>query len=182
MIKINLLKPERAKRTKKRGSLEPQMIWIGLGSVVLIIAWYIGWSLLNKKVERLQAEETHLSTELASLKAQVKEVENFEEDRKKVKEKIQIIQQLRKNQAIPVYLLDEISKRLPNRVWLVSLSEQDGTINLSGKAITNNEIVDFIDNLKNVSSFKNVQIVESRQGKETDITVYSFRLKWSILS
>ncbi len=182
MIKINLLTPEKSKKARKKSGFDPQMIWIGLGSVVLLMTWYIGWSLLSKKVEQLQIEETRLSTELASLKTQVKEVENFEENKKKVKEKIQIIQQLRKNQAIPVHLLDEISKSLPNRVWLVSLNEQAGKVDLSGKAITNNEIVDFINNLKSVSSFKDVQILESRQGKEADITVYSFRLKWSLLS
>ncbi len=182
MIKINLLTPEKTKKTKKKVQLESQLVWVVLASIVLVVAWYIGWSLLDASVEQLKAQKKGLTQELATLKVQVKEVENFEADKVKAKEKIQIIQQLKKNQAIPVYLLDEISKRLPERVWLVSLSEQSGTIDLTGKATTNNEIVDFINNLKEASAFQDVQIVESRQNKEANITVYSFRLKWSILS
>lgn len=182
MIKVNLLALEKTKKTKKKTLKNPQMVWVLMAGVALVITWYIGWSLLDKSVERLRAEEKRLSTELAMLKEQVKEVESFEEDKKKVQEKIQIIQQLRKNQSIPVYLLDEISKRLPNRVWLISLSEQGGTVDLSGEATTNGEIVDFINNLKDASAFGDVQIIESRQKTVAGIPVYSFRLTWSILS
>lgn len=144
--------------------------------------WFYGWKALNQRVEQLQIEKRDLVTELATLKTQAKEVENYETDKKKVKEKIQIIRQLRKNQSIPVYLLDEISKRLPERVWLINLTERSGVVDLSGKATTNSEIVDFINNLKEASLFKDVQILESRQKKEGNVTIYSFRLKWSIFS
>ena len=182
MIKINLLGSQRAKKTKKKVALESQLIWGGLLSLFLILAWFIGWRLLDNKVVHLQAEKTMASSELALLKTQVKEVENYEADKRMVREKIEIIQQLRKNQSMPVYLLSEISKRLPDRVWLISLSEKSGMVDLSGKATTNSEIVDFINNLKAASSFKDVQILESRQKKEGDITIYSFRLKWSFLT
>jgi len=182
MIKINLLTPEKTKKTKKKVQMESQLIWLGLAAVLLVVAWYAGWSVLDDSVERLNADKVRLTQELAQLKVQVKEVENFEADKLKAQEKIQVIQQLRKNQSIPVYLLDEISKRLPDRVWLMSLREQSGTVELTGQATTNHEIVDFINNLKEASAFQDIQIVESRQNKEQNITVYSFRLKWSILS
>ncbi len=182
MVKINLLTTEKSKKGKRKGQLDSQMIWAGLASLGLIVIWYAGWNLLDNKIDRLQLKEARLTTELTALKAQVKEVENFEQNKIRVQEKIQIIERLRKNQSIPVYLLDEISKRLPERVWLVSLSEESGTVDLSGKATTNSEIVDFINNLKSASAFQNIEILESRQNKESDITVYSFRLKWSIFS
>lgn len=182
MIKINLLSPEKSKKGRRKIQLESQVIWGGLALLGLIIIWTIGWNLLHKKIDHLQFEEARLTTELTALKVQVKEVENFEENKIRVKKKIQIIEQLRKNQSIPVYLLDEISKRLPDRVWLVSLAEKSGTVDLSGKATTNSEIVDFINNLKRASAFQDVEILESRQNKEENTTVYSFRLKWSIFS
>ncbi|MBN4054729.1 PilN domain-containing protein [Nitrospira defluvii] len=182
MIKINLLSPEKSKKGKRKIRLESQMIWTGFALLGLVVIWTVGLSFLNSDIAHLQSQEAGLSTELAALKVQVKEVDDFEENKIRVKAKIQIIEQLRKNQSIPVYLLDEISKRLPARVWLVSLSEQSGTVDLSGRATTNSEIVDFINNLKNASAFQDVQIIESRQNKENNITVYSFRLKWSIFS
>ncbi len=181
MIKINLLGVHKSKKKKKKVAVESQLIWLGLFSILLVLGWFVGWRVLDQKVTHLQSIEKELSQELTTLKAQVKVVENFEANKKIVREKIAVIEQLRKNQSIPVFLLNEISQRLPERVWLVNLSQKSGAIELSGKAVTNNEIVDFINNLKKASSFKNIQILESRQGKDGDISVYSFRLKWDVV-
>jgi type IV pilus assembly protein PilN len=180
MIKINLLTPERPKKSKKKLKFQAQLIWAGLAVATMVLAWFFSWSLLDDKVTQLQANHSELTTELASLKMQVKEVDSYEANKTKVNKKIEIIQKLRKNQSVPVHLLDEISKRLPARVWLLSLSEQDGNVDLSGKATSNSEIVDFTNNLKTALAFENVQILETRQKEEANITVYSFRLKWMI--
>ncbi len=181
MIKINLLATQKAKKAKKRIAVESQLVWLGLLSFILILGWFLGWRSLDRRVEGLRAQETRLTEELTSLKAQVKVVENFEKNKKMVEDKIAVIQDLRKKQSMPVSLLNEISQRLPDRVWLVSLSESRGNIELSGAATTNSEIVDFINNLKAAPDFKNIEILESRQRKEGGITVYSFRLKWTFL-
>lgn len=180
MIKINLLSSQKAKKTRKKIEIQSQLI---LASVVLsVVLLFVGyfWILLNERVDHLQADKAKLTTELGVLKAKVKEVENYERDKKIVEDKIKIIQQLRKNQSIPVFLLDEVSKSLPERVWLVGLVEQGGMIDLEGKATTNGEIVDFINNLKRSSLFKDVQILESRQSMEGTVSIYTFKLKWAI--
>lgn len=181
MIKINLLAIQKAKKAKKKIAVESQLIWLGLLSLVLILAWFLGWRTLDRKVQALQVQESRLSQDLASLKIQVKAVENFEANKKIVQDKIAVIQELRKKQSMPVSLLNEISQRLPDRVWLVSLNENAGNIELSGAATTNSKIVDFINNLKAAPAFENIQILESRQKKEGETTVYSFRLKWTFL-
>lgn len=181
MIRINLLVTQKTKKAKKKVAFESKLIWLGLFSVLLMASWFVGWRALDRKVEQLRAHETRLSEELASLKLQIKVVENFEANKKVVQSKIEVIQQLRKKQSMPVSLLDEISQRLPERVWLVSLNENAGVIELAGGATTNSEIVDFINNLKAMPLFQDVQILESRQSKEGEITVYSFRIKWTLL-
>jgi type IV pilus assembly protein PilN len=178
MIKINLLPTQKAKKGKKKVEIQSQLILAsGVLSVLFLILGY-GWISLNEQVDNLTAEKTKLTTELGVLKTKVKEVENYEKDKKAVEEKIGIIEQLRKNQSIPVLLLDQISRSLPEKVWLVSLNEQNGMIDLEGRATTNNEIVDFINNLKKSTLFKDVQILESIQSTEGTISIYTFRLKW----
>ncbi|MCG3115653.1 MAG: PilN domain-containing protein [Candidatus Manganitrophus sp. SA1] len=180
MIKINLLPTQKAKKGKKKVEIQSQLILAsGVLSVLFLILGY-GWITLNERVDHLTAEKTKLTTELGVLKTKVKEVENYEKDKKAVEEKIHIIEQLRKNQSIPVLLLDQISRSLPEKVWLVNVNEQNGVIDLEGRATTNSEIVDFINNLKRSALFKDVQILESRQGMEGTVSIYTFRLKWSL--
>lgn len=182
MIHINLLSTQKVKKTKKKIEFQSQLI--GAAAVIAVVVLLLGYGawILFSRVDSLQAERAALVTELGALQMKVKEVENFERDKKVVQEKIKVIEQLRKNQSIPVHLLDEISKSLPERVWLSNLAEQNGTIDLEGKATTNSEIVDFINNLKKSFLFRDVQILESRQHSEGTISVYSFKLKWSIVS
>jgi type IV pilus assembly protein PilN len=181
MIRINLLPTQKAKKGKKKVEIQSQLI---LASAVLSVLFLIlgySWISLNEKVDNLTTEKTKLTTELGVLKTKVKEVENYERDKKAVEEKIGIIEQLRKNQSIPVLLLDQISRSLPEKVWLLNLNQQNGVIDLEGRATTNSEIVDFINNLKKSPLFKDVQIVESIQNMEGAISIYTFKLKWSLV-
>ncbi len=181
MIKINLLGRERTKRARKRREIPLQMAGVIGGVALLLGGMGYSWWYLSSTVSTLTQQTVTLNQELAALKIKVKEVENFETNKKTFEEKIGIIQQLRKNQGGPVHLLEEISKSLPDRVWLVSMSEQGGKIDLDGKAVTNAEIVDFINNLKASRYMSDIQLIESRQVSEGGIPVYSFKLKCTMV-
>jgi type IV pilus assembly protein PilN len=148
MIKINLLSSQKVKKTRKKIEIQSQLIFAAVVISVIILGCGYVWILLSESVNHLQSDRAKLTAELSILKTKVKEVENYERDKKVVEEKIKVIEQLRRNQSIPVLLLDEVSKSLPERVWLVNLIQQGETIDLDGKALTNSEIVDFINNLK----------------------------------
>ncbi len=180
MIKINLLSIQRARKKKKASTVQSQWILAGVLFFGLLGSLGYAWVYLTQTVDRLRVEKVKLTDELAMLKGQVKEVENFEHDKKAVEEKIGVIQQLQRNQTIPIRLLAEISERLPDRVWLISLAEQNNQISLEGKATGNGEIVDFINALKKSTFFENIEIEESRQVVEASIPVYTFKLKWRI--
>ncbi len=177
MIKVNLLGVERPKRTRISLAGPSRLVGIGAVAVVLIGGMgYVWWS-MSAKMSALQQQKTQRTQELAALKEKVKEVEGFEANKKSFEEKIAIIEQLRKNQVGPVRLLDELSRSLPDRVWLTSLVEQSGRIDVEGKAVTNAEIVDFINNLKASRYIREILLIESRQVTEDGVPVYNFKLK-----
>lgn len=181
MIKINLLGVERPKRTRISLAGPSRLVGIGALAVVLIGGMgYVWWS-MSAKMSALEQQKTQRTQELAALKEKVKEVEGFEANKKSYEEKIAIIEQLRKNQVGPVRLLDELSRNLPDRVWLTSLVEQSGKVDLEGKAVTNAEIVDFINNLKASRSIREILLIESRQVTEDGVPVYNFKLKCTLV-
>jgi type IV pilus assembly protein PilN len=178
MIKINLLGSPRAKKVKKASRAQTQII---LGGVVLLISLLVtlyGWHWLNGKIELKSEEKSKKDKELVALKEKVKEVENLESVKKALEEKVRIIDQLKKNQSGPVHLLDELSKTLPDRVWLISFSESNGSVDLDGKAMSNAELVAFVWNLSHTPLFSNVQLVESRSASEANTEVFSFKMKF----
>ncbi len=183
MVRINLIDTEyRGKRRRKPLEIQNQLILGSVLSSVVVALLGSAWIFLDKKIAALEVEKTQKLQELDLLKAQVKEVENYEQDKRTVSERIAIIEQLRTTQAIPVQLLDGVSEGIPPRVWLTALSENGGRIDLQGRSMTNSEIVDFVNNLKKNPVFKEVQLIESRQESEAGVSVYSFKLTFSVAS
>ena len=178
MIKINLLPSEGARKVKKKSDDQTQLVIAG-GSIILTIlfCFYFFWYVPKGTLEHLQAEQVRAQQELQRLKVKVKVVEDFERNTAKLRKKNQIIKNLRKAQGRPVHLLDDLSASLPDRVWLISLTEKKGEVDLVGKALSNADIVDYISNLKRFPAFQEVQLNESRTSQEKNVSIYKFKIK-----
>jgi type IV pilus assembly protein PilN len=108
----------------------------------------------------------------------LKEVKNVEDERKKVTDKIGIIEQLKKNQQGPVRLLDEISRAIPVSVDLLSMVESGGNINLVGEAFSNEDVVKFVDNLKASPYFTDINLLETSQKNKEGYEIYEYKLQF----
>jgi len=182
LIKINLLPVKRAaKKTKTPADEAMMQLGIGLG-VTLIFLGACGyrWQMLVDEVTlQSQAKETK-TKELDALKKKVEEVEGYEKKKRLLEDKIRVIEQLRKNQGGPVRLLDYLSQGLdPVKVWLTSM-EGDTQVMVVGRALTNDDIVEFIKNLQQSNYFSSVTLQESVQALEDGVTVYSFRISMTV--
>ena len=103
-------------------------------------------------------------------------------NKKILEDKNRIIEQLKKNQGAPVRLLDELSKSMdPLKIWLTTVTEQGPQVEVDGKAITNSDIVEFINNMKNTKFFTDIQLIESRQAIESNVPVYNFKLRCTMV-
>lgn len=176
MIKINLL-PVKKKRKPSKVTI-PQVPIIPMAVVFAITAIVAGyfWFSLGNKIDTLNADKASKEKTLADLKVKIKEVENFKRDNKIFEERTNIIERLKKAQSGPVLLLDEISLDIPERVWLLSLNESGGTINIEGLAFSNSDIVSFVNNLKGSKYLTDVGLIESKQGEKEKMPVFQFKL------
>lgn len=178
MIRINLLPAKKRKAAKKITELQQQMV---LGGLILILAGIgIGydWIRLSTRIAELKQQKATAEAKVREQDNMLKEVKNVEEERKKVKEKIDIILQLQKNKTGPVRLLDEISKALPTGVNLTSLAEKSGLVDIEGTAFTNNDVVRFVDNLKASPYLTDVFLGETRQTAVEGVDIYSYKMQF----
>jgi type IV pilus assembly protein PilN len=177
MIKINLL-PTKKKPPKKVIDLQQQLL---LALLVLILVamglWYF-WNTQKNRIIALEADKARAEAHLREQDNVLKEVKNVEEERRKVAEKIEVIEKLKKNQAGPVRLLDEASKALPVGVNLTSLTESSNNINIEGEAFTNEDIVRFVDNLKASPLLSDVSLLETSQMKREGFDIYKYKIQF----
>lgn len=173
MIKINLLSVKYKKRNYWLYNIFIQTAVI-FGLTILILG--VLMIRLVSKLSDMKDEKIAKERRLDELNALIKEVENYEKDNKSSREKNNIIEQLKNNQLGPVRLLDEISLHLPKGVWLTTLVEREGLVDLNGYAFTNSDLVNYVQNLKNSSYLYDVTLIESRQATLENIPVYQFKL------
>ena len=153
MIRINLLTEAKAAAARRKAPVLPtgaklnNLILIGAVALGLI---YIGVMALTLTTRRRHLDEEigKAREEVARLKSIIDEVKGYEDKKASLEAKIQLINNLKTNQKGPVRLMDEISKALPDLVWLTELTVSGGQITMKGKTLSPNAVATYLENLK----------------------------------
>jgi type IV pilus assembly protein PilN len=160
MIRINLLP---VRQLKKQALLRQELyIYCGIIAAVLIGVGIV-WMVDRRAIARIEAEKAGLEVELERLKPIVDEVNTLERREKLLNTRIDTIQRLRSNQRGPVRVLDELSRNLPEQVWLETIDEGGGVYKVAGYALTNFAVADLLRNLQRSREFTAVDLVSSEQ-------------------
>lgn len=177
MIRINLLPGPKGHRAKPQYDVRAQAL-LGVGLLLITLAgcwWYA--AALNEEIEARQTEKLDKEKQVAQLKDQVKQVSDFESRKKVLEDKNRIIDQLEKSRVGPVKVLDHVSQSLePLKVWLVRIAVTGNDIDLEGRAATNDDVVEFVNNLRKTDYFTDVNLQESRAAVESQLNIYQFKL------
>ena len=165
MIRINLLAVERA-RARKR-ILIPAAIRVTAGATIILLgtAALIGWWFWSLRQESIRVDQdlVRAESETRQIRSVLEQVRKFESQRALLQQRVTLIEQLRKGQYAPVHLLDEISKSLPDRLWLSELKQTGGDFAISGVTDSLTAVSDFVANLESTKWFKKpVEIIDSQ--------------------
>jgi len=181
VIRINLLAVERERG--KRGALIPpgQRVTIAASLILVATALVIGWwfwslrqtsALLDENIAKGEAETQQLRSVLA-------QVQKFEARKAQLQQRVTLIEQLRRGQTGPVHVLDELSKAIPDRLWLTELTQKDSEFKIDGMTTSLQELSTFVANLEASPWFKKpVDIVDSQvmtDAKNGDIFKFSIK-------
>ncbi|HYB52603.1 MAG TPA: PilN domain-containing protein, partial [Thermoanaerobaculia bacterium] len=110
--------------------------------------------------------------EAERLKSIIEEVKGYEEKKASLEAKIKLINDLKTNQKGPVRLMDEVSKALPDLVWLSSLEVSGDQITMKGRTLSPNAVSTYLENIKKSPFFaepvfRNLQQDGNQQGTYT---------------
>ena len=126
-----------------------------LGTFVVALLAYGGyWLSVNRALAAQREEIKELEATVAELEEIIKEVERFEKRKAELEHKIQVITDLRNNQRGPVHIMDQVSRSLPDFLWLDRMEVKASLVNIQGKAFTTSSVANFIENLDSVPEFQ----------------------------
>jgi type IV pilus assembly protein PilN len=167
MIRINLLAAERDRAKKKSAvtlGTAGQKLTIGCSIILIFAVLFIGWRYwaLARESNQLDAEIAAAQQETTRLHSVIMQVQQFEQRKAQLQQRVVLIEQLRKGQTGPVHMLDQISRALPPMLWLTQLKQVGPDIVIDGKCTTLTGLSEFVSNLEASGYFKrSVEIVST---------------------
>ncbi|HET8745802.1 MAG TPA: PilN domain-containing protein, partial [Ramlibacter sp.] len=150
MILINLLPHREAARKRRR-----ERFYVGLGASAMagalvaggIFLWYAAQ--ISTQRDRNQV----LTSEIARLDAQIKDIASLQEEIAALRARQQAVEDLQANRNMPVHLLNELSRLLPDGVYLNSMKQNNDTVFLAGVAQSNERVSELLRNLSSGSAW-----------------------------
>jgi type IV pilus assembly protein PilN len=178
MIKINLLL---ARKERKKAVLGKEFIVLIVSVVLLLgILIFVQWE-LNKKKEDTLAQISKTKKDIAYYKSLTTEVEKKKEEQRMLQNRLDIINALRKEKAVPAKVLEELSIDKPEKLQLDSLKKEGAKLGMEGIALDDETIANFMTNLRKSKLFKNVDLVVSEQVEQSNIKLKKFILSCEII-
>lgn len=157
MIKINLLPEARGEKVARAPLISLGGANLNNYIVLVLLIGGIGYAgitywRLNANLTSLNEAIAEQQREYDKLKDIIAEVEAYKKRAADLERKINVIEQLKANQLGPVRIMDEVSKALPDLLWLSNMDLKGTVLNLRGEALNENAVANFITNL-NASPF-----------------------------
>ncbi len=185
MIKINLLRPQKKEvirpgeeieeviRPEVRKEAKNYFVYIILIAIIAIGGMFYFQNRAINHEKKLLERAREEKRKLAHI---VKDLEELQKKKLLVERRIELINNLRAKQEAPVIMMDELSKNLPDWVWLTSLKFKSNRIEIKGRALSNNLIADYITNLNRSPYFTNVNLIDSTQKRIKGEVILEFTL------
>jgi type IV pilus assembly protein PilN len=179
MILINLLPHREVARKKRReaffGQLGASFLVGGLiaGSIYL---WY------QNQIDTQMARNGFLRSEITKLDAQIKDIAGLQAELTALKSRQAAVENLQADRNLPVHLLEEMVKQLPEGVFLRTLAQQGRSVLLTGTAESQERVSELLRNLGTGSDWltrpelveivaANVQLAPNQQRRVSNFTI-----------
>ena len=148
MILINLLPHREAARKQRR-----EFFFVTLGIAVLLGGLISGgiYSWYQTQISGQKDKNTLLKTEITKLEAQIKDIAGLQQEIAALRARQNAVEELQGNRNLPVYLLTELVKQLPDGVYITTMKQDNQLVSITGVAQSNERVSELLRNLANNS-------------------------------
>jgi type IV pilus assembly protein PilN len=158
VILINLLPHREAARKRRK---EAFFVSLGIAAMVggvICGLIYVGY---QAQISAQNDKNVFLKAEIKKLENEIKEVSTLQAEIASLRARQQAVESLQADRNMPVYLLIELVKQLPDGVYVSSMKQDNVTLSLLGTAQSQERVSEFLRNLANNSQwFTRPELVE----------------------
>ena len=174
MPRINLLpwrEAERKKRQRDFGVAMGGSLVAAVAVVMLTILFY------NQMIGNQRARNDRLTVEIAELEKSIQEIDGLERQKERLLARMEIIEQLQKSRPEIVHLFDEITRQLPEGVYLTGMKQTGSRVEIRGVAQSSTRVsalmrqIDASEWLED-PEVERVETTQSGSSRQSEFVVY----------
>ena len=146
--RVNLLPHREARRERQK-----KVFWFmtGISVVAGLLMIAVVWTVLQGYISNQEARNEFVRAENRKLDIQIKEIATLRAEIDSLRARQRAVEDLQADRNLPVYLIDEVAKQVPEGIYLRGIKQEDRRVNVSGWAASNERVSEFLRNLQNNS-------------------------------
>jgi len=131
MPRINLLPWREAERKKRQRDFGVALAGGFVAAAVCILSAIFVYS---QMIDNQEQRNLRLTEEIANLEKSIEEIDGLERQKERLLARMEIIEQLQKSRPEIVHLFDELSRQLPEGVYLTGMKQTGSRVEIRGVA------------------------------------------------
>ena len=163
MARINLL-PWRAERRKQRQ--KEFLAMLAVSGVLALVLSFLIISYYNGQISGQNERIGFLKSQIATVDAQIKEIEALDEKKSKLLARKEVIEQLQADRSKMVHLFDSLVRTIPDGVILASVQQEGDKLTLQGRSQSNARVSSYMRNLESAGwmTKPELSVIEAKAG------------------
>ena len=136
-----------------------------LSAVFAGVVFYALYSQFNGQLENQKRRNNILNTEISKLDTELKEIQDLETTKRKLLDRMDIIQSLQQKRPQIVHIFDEIVRTVPDGITLLSMEQKKEVLTIKGLAESNGRVSAYMRNLEGSDWMSNprLQYIETKK-------------------
>ena len=157
MIRVNLLPHRQLKREARQREFG---LMAGFSAIAAAVIIFMGWTFINGQVDGQTERNERLNAAIATLDKEIGDIKDLKDQIGTMLERKQVVENLQTNRSQAVVVLDELSRQLPEGMYLKSIKQQGNVISIEGIADTNARIATLVRNFSESTWLESPNLVE----------------------
>jgi len=122
----------------------------------------------DAQISHQNERNQYLQSQIEILDHQIAEILDLEQQRKRLSDRIEVIQKLQSSRPEAVHLFDQLVRLLPDGIYLTSVKQTDRRIQIKGVAESSTRVSAFMRNIDGSEWLKDpsLEIIETKSGTD----------------
>lgn len=156
-VRINLLPYRKIRRVERQQRFNLMLAGTLIAGVAVV---FLGQNHINGKIESQLERNQRLEAAIVQLDKEIEEIKDLKGKIGDVLERKRVVENLQSGRSRAVILLDEISRQLPEGIYVKGIRQQGDVVTLDGVADTNARVATLVRNFGGSQWLESPELIE----------------------